>query len=173
MLLPRHCDLKTLIGRDQVVPIVFLQVNLDPVRAPGMGSSPPRSIHLTACGCMFRNEHPGGELESEVQVQHGSDGIHLPVVVATGVVLVVEVPFELDAPVEGKRRSPDPLRPAPRIEPTVVEQLARTYGLIRTGPIEHSFSTESRLRNRHEYSPSMNRASMRPRFETSTPPFSG
>src|SRR4029450_139905 len=33
-------------------------------------------------------------------------GIHLPVVVATGVVLVVEVSFELDVPVERKRRSP-------------------------------------------------------------------
>src|SRR5512133_1137999 len=30
-LLPRHCDLKTLVGRDQVVMIVLLQVNLDPV----------------------------------------------------------------------------------------------------------------------------------------------
>jgi hypothetical protein len=51
-------------------------------------------------------------------------GIHLPVVVATGVVLVVEVSFELDVPVERKRRSPDPLRSAPLIKSTVVEQLA-------------------------------------------------
>src|SRR4051794_4205651 len=60
---------------------------------------------------------------SEVQVQHRANGIHLPVVVATGVVLVVEVSFEFDVPVERKRRSPDPLRSAPLIKSTVVEQL--------------------------------------------------
>jgi hypothetical protein len=43
---------------------------------------------------------------------------------ATGVVLVIEVAFEFDAPIEGKCRSADPLRAAPRMEPTVVEQLA-------------------------------------------------
>ena len=50
--------------------------------------------------------------------------MHLSVGVAGGVVLVIEVALEFDAPVEGKRRSADPLRPAPRIEPTVVEHLA-------------------------------------------------
>src|SRR3954468_18568636 len=58
--------------------------------------------------------------DSEVQVQHGSDGVHLPVGIPASVKLVGEVLFEFDTAVERNCRSADPLRPAPRIKPAVV-----------------------------------------------------
>jgi hypothetical protein len=47
-------------------------------------------------------------IDSEVQVEDRAEGVHLTVLGATGVILVDEVVFELDAMVEGKRRAPHP-----------------------------------------------------------------
>src|SRR4051794_5538136 len=68
-------------------------------------------------------------VDSEVQVQHGSDGVHLPVRIAARVKLVGDVLFEFETAVEWNCRAADPLRPAPRIKPAVVIQLAPDVGI--------------------------------------------